>query len=103
MTWAESITGRSSGPLRRVAPRSGCWRAHARGCAPEVGHQFLGELEPFRAFLCLARYTQLESAFEAVVAIGVLHQPYDGARVHLVLLLEQRVAPLGAEIESADS
>ena len=65
--------------------------------------ELLGELEALATFVGLDRYPQLERAFEPVVTIGVLHQPYDRARVHLVLLLEQRITALGAEIESADS
>src|SRR6185295_19614997 len=69
----------------------------------EPGEELLGELEALVVGLVLDADPQLEGAFEAVVAIGVLHQPYDRPRIHQVLLLEQRVAPLGPEIESADS
>ena len=56
--------------------------------------ELLGELEALATFVGLDRYPQLERAFEPVVAIGMLHQPYDRARVDLVLLLEQRIATL---------
>src|SRR5690348_3725474 len=69
----------------------------------EPGEEFLGELEALVVGLVLDADPQFEGAFEAVIAIGVLHQPYDRPRIHLVLLLEQRIAALGPEIESADS
>ena len=73
------------------------------GRALELVQELLGELEALATFVGLDRYPQLERAFQPIVTIGMLHQPYDRARVDLVLLLEQRITALGAEIESADS
>ena len=64
------------------------------GGALELVQELLGELEALATFVGLNRYPQLERAFQPVVTIGVLHQPYDRARVHLVLFLEQRIAAL---------
>ena len=60
----------------------------------QLVQELLGELEALGVFLGLDRYAQLQRALEPIVTIRVLHQPYDRARVHLVLFLEQRIATL---------
>ena len=69
-----------------------CVGLHRR--ALELLQELLGELEALATFVGLDRYPQLERAFEPVIPIGMLHQPYDRARVDLVLLLEQRITAL---------
>src|SRR3569832_2018021 len=67
----------------------------------EAREELLREFEPFGIRLVFDADAQLERAFEPVVPIRMLDEPDDRARIHLVLLLEQGVSALGAEIEPA--
>src|SRR5262245_19499323 len=69
----------------------------------QIAHELLGEREAFGVVFGLHGDAKLERAVEPVVAVGMLHQAYDRARVHLVRFLEQRIAAFAAQVESADS
>src|SRR5262245_4556957 len=81
ISWGESIAGRSRG-------------------FSQPGQELLRELEALAVALGLVRDPQLEWSFEPVVAVWMLHQSYDRARVHLVRLLEQRITTLRAQVEA---
>ena len=69
---------------------------------PQLGQELLREFEAF-GLVGLVGDPELQGAFEFVVSVRVLHQSYDRARVHLVLLFEQRISALRSEVEAADT
>src|SRR3954470_12482956 len=86
---ASSFMGREySGALGRFARAGGASaRArgrHGRGRGAPFGQEFLREFRALGGIVGLHRYAELQRAFEAVVTVGVLHQPYDRTRIHLV-------------------